>query len=269
MRLRQYINEADVPPAANKVFNDFIKSIKAQCKPYLNLLKNREPLMRGIKRARPYGEQPIRQNRQPQHPRGTKVLHGKHLINGKQVDFAEPYWPTLNKWLESKGHAPRNQSISCSSDFSSANAFGDTYWIFPIGKFKFSWVRSDDFNIEEDNWNPNELHYFLQHWLSEWPDKPHWSEISKFDPEKAIFTNTKFNEAYERKYEFWIQSKKYYYMGCSPKTFNHGMFENIEDMPPIYFAKEMGFYDHAQTRMYSLVGSRFSPQTNTLLRKKA
>jgi len=241
MRLNRYLNE-DFPAGANwqPKIDKLIKSIKSSCKFYLQLIGNREPVFRGIKGKQPSGEQDVRQNRMPVHPRGRDMLS----IAGSQ----EPYWTVLNQWLKSNGHAERNKSVSVSADFSSANAFGNPYWVFPTGKFKYSHVRSEDFNYSEDrtNWNPNDMKYFLEHWYSNDPEKEPWGSISKDEFDRNIVSNN-FKEGYEKKYEMWFQCKSYYYVGCARST-------EMPREPAVYFAEEMGFYDDAQKGSYPLVG---------------
>ncbi len=250
MRLRQYISEQDLyqerefwQPQIDKL----VKGIKSGCKFYLQLIGNREPLFRGIKGKQQFGEQDVRQNRMPVHPRGRDMLSVKKIKNGRTFDTQEPYWVVLNQWLKSNGHAERNKSVSVSSDFSSANAFGTPYWIFPKGKFKYSHVRSEDFNYSNDmvNWNPNDMKYFLEHWYSDDPNKEPWGSFSKDEFDRNIVSDN-FREGYEKKYEMWLQCKSYYFVGCSTSAMNKE--------PAVYFAKEMGFYDDAMLGSYPLVG---------------
>jgi hypothetical protein len=245
MRLLRHLNENE---DWQSQIDEMIKKIKSDCKFYLKLIGDREPVFRGIKGKRPQGEIDVRQNRMPVHPRGKDMLSITMVKNGRTYDTQEPYWVVLNQWLKSNGHAERNKSVSVSSDFSSANAFGNPYWVFPKGKFKYSHVRSEDFNYSNNQvgWNPNDMKYFLEHWYSNDPNKEPWGSFSKDKFDENIISND-FKEGYERKYEMWFQCKSYYHVGCSSST-------DMSRESAVYFAKEMGFYDDAQKGSYPLVG---------------
>jgi hypothetical protein len=206
MRLTRYLIESDY--AAEDLFVD----IKKKCKPYLSLLKGKEPLFRGLHDISDskatfndeedvlvnktdvglgYGIKKVRKNRTP---KGTN-----------KKDFL-----LVNKWLDSHGHARRDQSISVTADKIQADYFGANSWVFPIGKFDYSWVKSPDFNhsCNTTGYVPGDVFHYLRKFYAGTLD----TESKQGNLDFFITTNKGFEEAYKKDYEIWIDCKEYYYV---------------------------------------------------------
>jgi len=223
MRLNKYLIEANDKISAKDLFTD----IKKKCKPYLSLLKGKEPLYRGIhdtsdakttlalydKFGNPI-EKPNNSDIGAGIGYGIKKTHKDRKPKGSgDVDFK-----LLNKWLAGNGHARRDQSISVTADKVTADFFGSNSWVFPIGNFNYSWVKSPDMNHK----NAKEG-YYVGHF---YPDEPSiWdflrayygsgimdSQTKKGDLANFITTNKGFNEARKKGYEIWFDCKEYYYI---------------------------------------------------------
>lgn len=205
MRFNRYIISETKLVTTEELFADISK----KCKPYLSLLKNKEPLYRGLhdpSEARVtdagvgigYGIKKVRKNRIPK--------------GSNKTDFK-----LLNKWLDGNGHARRDQSISVTANKLTADFFGSNSWVFPIGKFDYSWVKSPDMNHKNEK-----VGYYVGHFYPEEPSV--WdflrayygsgvdSETEKADLAKFVTTNKGFMEAYKKGYEIWIDCKEYYYI---------------------------------------------------------
>ena len=206
MRLVKYLTE--------NTTEDVFDVIKKNCKPYLTLLKGKVPLCRGIKINKRteskddlslfYGQKHVRKDR---HPQGTP----------------EEEFKILNKWLAKNKHARRDQSISVTADQERGDFFGSNSWIFPVGKFKYTWVKSKDFNHSNKFVNYYTTEYDLpidedyvtiSDFLKAWDKgKPMDSRgLKKADLSRFITTNKGFEEAYKKDYEIWIDCKEYLYI---------------------------------------------------------
>lgn len=141
MRLKKYLSEAV------KTRDDVIQMIFKDCKPYLNTLgirspddinKNMTKFYRGESRSL---------------PDITKIDVQKRYSKGTVAEF----FPIVNQWLKSKGHVSRDQAVFCTSNRKQANDFGKNVGIvFPMGSFKYTFVRSEDFNdgiYDADGWD--------------------------------------------------------------------------------------------------------------------
>jgi len=218
MRLTRYLIESDF--SAEDVFDD----IKKKCKPYLRLLKGKEPLYRGLhdisdaKATQVEDEEDVLINR-------TDVGLGygikKVRKNRKPKGTPDKDFRLLNKWLDGNQHARRDKSISTTTDKLHVQLFGNNSWVFPIGKFDYSWVKSPDMNHTNKNTG-----YFVSSWDLSDPEKQ--ATISEFlrayysgtldvrtkqaDLKHFVTTNKGFDEAYRKGYEIWIDCKEYYYV---------------------------------------------------------
>lgn len=207
MRLNRFLTEERTLYETDDLFND----IKKKCKPYLGLLKGKEPLFRGLHDLAGtrttttdigFGIKKVHKNRKP---KGTP----------------EKEFKLLNKWLEGNEHCRRDKSISVTADEITADFFGHNSWVFPIGKFDYSWVKSPDMNHANKNTG-----YFVNKWSLTDPEKQ--ATISEFlfayysgtldvrtkqaNLSHFITTNKGFDEAYRKGYEIWIDCKEYYYV---------------------------------------------------------
>lgn len=204
MRLKTYITEAGTKISAEELFAD----IKKKCKPYLTLLKGKQPLFRGLhdpsaaKVTEPFGiGYGIKKVRKDRTPKGTL-----------EKDFK-----ILNKWLAGNGHARRDQSISVTAAYDAVSFFGKPSWVFPIGKFDYSWVKAVDFNYGNEKIGFHVYSFDIQQatiyeFLRAYYNGTLDSRTKKADLAQFITTNKEFIEAYRKKYEIWIDCKEYYYV---------------------------------------------------------
>ena len=103
---------------------EFAKLVKKDCKPYLNALKGATPFRRGMRNAsRFYYE---------------GISAGKHKVQQDRKARLFNH-PELNPFLAKKGGARRDKSVIAISS-NPGRWFGSPYYIFPIGKLKYSWV---------------------------------------------------------------------------------------------------------------------------------
>ena len=94
MNLRQYLNEKIIPLSKGINLNDYISQ---NCKPYLKLIKNKEPLKRGMSTYHTViGIKTVRQDREP---------------SGMYKELAKKF----NIWLEKHNHLKRDNVIFASS----------------------------------------------------------------------------------------------------------------------------------------------------------
>ncbi len=257
MRLRQYISEGDFGDIEDDVnahrshkeqlksiteagIKDMIKSIKKDCKPYINLLGNNDPVVRGMYQPRSiwkynafefdddtpeavkmvvggeytdelskvFGQKNVRQDRQGISNRSNMDLHSGEP--GKWGAKAGTFFKALNQWLAKNGHADRSKSVSVTSDYETAAYFGQPYWVFPIGKFKYTFVPSKDFNDDSVYWSGDSMVTYLKYYEAGELDQ--FNAMNEFDPNRAFTTNKGFVMAIKKQYEIWIQCKQYYYI---------------------------------------------------------
>lgn len=206
MRLVQHINEMD----KRLLYGDMNELISKNCKQYLNLIKGKMPLYRGMKSRHDYGVKDVRKDRKP---------------FGMTDDQAN----ILNKMLEKDGHARRDQSVLCSPDIDHVEMFGDDIcYMFPLDKIKkYTWMEAKDMNMDDDGWSQDVMsliEYEATKHLYDYEDEDDmirryvkvnaWAarKILKKPVEEHFHTNTGFNTAYNKGWEFWFDCKQYYYV---------------------------------------------------------
>ncbi len=184
MRLQQYINESyEYRSDDIDIINNYISK---NCKPYLNLIKGKNPLYRGMD-SQTFGVKKVRQDRK------NKGYLEKELF----VKF--------NDLLQLNGHNRRDNVVICTSNMNWASSFGmDVYMIFPIGNISYSWVESKDFNKNDTStsWDYRYPRLLVK-------DQQFNSKVPVMD---FFHTDTGFNTAYDKGYEFWIKCKEYFYV---------------------------------------------------------
>ena len=192
MRFYSYINEKQ------SYVDEYIETIKKDCKPYLDLLKKERIgfFYRGAYTSKPFEKKDVRKNRKPQ---GTK----------KSV-FVE-----INKLLEKNKHVRRDQSIMVTSDKNWAKGFGNmVYMVFPIGRFDYSWISLIDFNkIQSEAFaynfaGPESMGDYLFGEFDLISDKEK-KEIEDYLL-GMITTNKGIKKAYVNGFEVWMNPKSYY-----------------------------------------------------------
>jgi len=213
MEIRDYLTE--IVNANEKIERD--------CKPYLKLLKGREPLYRGMKVGIGIDEIGKKKVRKGRKARG---------MSDEKLNAA------INKWLKSEGHVRRDRCVITSPSvhqvkrLSSMLEFSNVYYVFPIGNLKYTWIESKDFNETKGRWDPEYL-FLLQkdkymkkvsmymkpdYWKDEIPRIESKLEIATGtkDPKKGLakfFTsNNGFDTAYQKGYEIWFGCKEYYFI---------------------------------------------------------
>lgn len=218
MRLKHYLNESLFTEEDFENISEIMLKIKNDCQYFLNQSKG-APLFRGMKyfKGTPhFGTSKVRKDRMPS---GT------------------PKWLSddLNKWLIKNGHADRRKSLITSTHFSHCTFFGNTYVIFPKGKFKYSWCETEDFNSFKNmygehtydgnsNWDVASLYGGLAYPDKKFEDtlyvdqpngriknKEQAVEILK-NHNKMIHTNKNLKDAIKWKYEVWVDCDEYYYI---------------------------------------------------------
>lgn len=154
MRLRKYLNE-------NKHYSQdaIIELLMKNCSPFLkeiNLTHEEDFIKSDFTRF--YRGVPGRYDNM------IKLDVQKRTSRGTYGE----YFPIINKWLKSKGHVSRDFCISATSDIKWAQGFGNTLGIvFPIGNFKYTFVRAGDFNDSDNDtgWNSHALVWLLKEQL--------------------------------------------------------------------------------------------------------
>lgn len=178
-RFINYINEDEID------IHEINSLIQKDCKYYLNIIKNKYVFNRGMF-VEKFGKRKVRQDRIPQ---GT----------------AESTFKIFNKWLESNGHTRRDKAVIARNEANdNANDFGPLYYIFPIGKFKYTWIKAKDVNIADGKtgWGGSKsLDLFFE---------------DSFDETRYIFenyftTNKGIEEAWKNQYEIWFDCKEYHF----------------------------------------------------------
>ena len=194
MRLEQYVNE-NINHFIDEMPIDTQNLIRRNCKKYLKLMNSMGPFYRGMYRKLKPGQIIVRQVRKDRSPMGmNKTLFKK-----------------LNKWLSDNGHIRRDKSVCVISNYDDAQEFGEPSYFFPIGNFKYSWIKSKDINIDDfsTEWIQSNVDYFF--------DDEHEYEMSDHIDRKefpTFFTTNKGIEiAYRNKYEVWFDCKEYYLVG--------------------------------------------------------
>jgi len=237
MRLQQYIIDESRSVEIDNYY-ELTKMIHKDCKPYLSLLGNKKPLYRGMDEDIDVGVKSVRQDRTPL---------GMYKIQANQ----------LNKWLKKNGHVPRNKAVFATSNKHNVDLFGNTFYIFPIGKFNYTFIKSKDINIEDirTGWSDDILDImfpteagqnffnipdFIKHSYKPSDDcyslsadvirigdlKGRMSCIENAFS-KYFVTNKNFNEAYKEGYEIWFDCKKYYFANEDHYLWMNGKLNKI------------------------------------------
>ena len=189
MKFSQYITEKqEVTQSQLDYYNELIK---VDCKPYLNLIKGKDPLYRGMYVG---GE-----------AAGTKKVRTDRIPKGMDKITFEKF----NKWLQKNKHNRRDQSVICTSNLKWAKSFSSKlYVIFPIGKFSYTWIASKDVNVTDNStgWdNMSVESYFVD-------IEPQDDSTTSSPFEFYFHTDKGFNIAYGKGYELWVKCDSYHYI---------------------------------------------------------
>jgi len=187
MRLYKYINEQTKKIDDLDWLEHVNKIIHKDCGPYLRVINNREPLLRGMNATEPYGSKRVRKDRKPQ-----------GMLMDEFIAF--------NKWLEERGHNRRDKSFSATST-SHVALFGNPYFVFPIGKFSYTWLKAKDINMphKPTKWDHN---HFTQYLLGRIKEK----DTKMKDIESYFVTDRAIKVAIRNGFEIWINCDVYYYV---------------------------------------------------------
>ena len=207
MRLTKHLNEYKEKWFQDSVY-EFNKLIKKDCKKYLSLIGNKQPLYRGLDTRIPMGEMSTRAGREPM---GT----------------ASGIFPLFNQWLQKNKHNRRDKNIVIATSKKQwAEGFstdGVAYYIFPIGNISYTWIKAKDVNEEDSNTGWGGTHvldvFFNIDPNRSWNDKgmtgdeklKHmgYRKMNTFG--KYFNTDKGFSTAYGKKYEIWIKCDRYYF----------------------------------------------------------
>ena len=208
MRLTRYLIESYSA-------EDLIVDIEKKCKPYLSLLKGKEPLYRGLHDISDARATQVEDEDDIINRTGVGLGYGIKKVRKDRIPKGtqKANFKILNKWLGSHGHARRDQSISVTADKLQSDFFGANSWVFPIGKFDYSWVKSPDFNHSNNNTGyktcgqGNIFQYLKAFYSGTLDDESRQGNLDFF-----ITTNKGFEEASRKGYEIWIDCKQYYYI---------------------------------------------------------
>ena len=204
MKFKKYLTEdesSDIEELNNAIQND--------CKPYLKLIKGKDPLYRGMVLGDSHfmGKKRTRPNRQP--------------LGSPQIEF-----DYINLWLPLNGHNSRNKNVvMCSSHKDNIETFGDPYMIFPMGNISYTWMDSKDFNYSDSKtgWDFKYIGNFLKRTDFEFKTFEDNVPIEEYDKthrmkkpfHKYFHTNKGFDIAYKNSYEIWFKCKSYYYININ------------------------------------------------------
>ncbi len=197
MKFKQYLTENK-----SKLINSLIQE---NCKPYLKLIKGKTPLYRGMDYKNNIwgdiltGQKKVRTDRKPRSHTPLK------------------YFKIINTWLEKNGHNRRDNTVICINDKTRLAMFGAPYKIFPLGKISYTWVDSHDFNITDNSsgWQSGMFNY-LPYIKAGKEAEDRFNKDYKLKMSKPVIqyfhTDDNFDKGYNKKYEFWIKCKSYYYV---------------------------------------------------------
>lgn len=212
MRLKEYLTESILDEIdGTEEWQLFYLDMVKECKKWFSLDKKDLILYRGIRdEKRPYFK--------------TKVEFRKSSV------VYNKYFKRLNKELKKYGHVSRDKCILTTPNEKHTSFFADvtgaTYVILPVGNFKYSFVKSKDFNQvnTRTKWAADKMYFAF-----DYPEVPEalsddtvitgsfkfksQEEADKFieyQMKNNIVSNKNIKEAIKKNYEVWISCKEYY-----------------------------------------------------------
>lgn len=197
MQFNRYLNERSELIYDLDVFNE---TLHKECKPYLKMIKHySKPFYRGMN-EKVMGIKPVRKNR-------TSL--------GTRDDVFEK----LNPWLQKNKHNRRDQSFMVTTSEDAVGQFGNPYFVFPMGKFSYTWMNARDFNMKDNRtgWSNDTANYY-DYENDEWKDDD-WAERTKrklkYNFKDYFHTDKGIDDAINAEYEIWINCKKYMFVMSS------------------------------------------------------
>lgn len=200
MRFYSYINEVSLKEDMH--IDDINKMIHQDCKHYLNITQGKYIFKRGMLYVDIFGKKQVRQDRKP---RGMKT----------------ELFEKLNKWLQKNGHIRRDKAVIAANIKNTTSMFGDVYWMFPIGKFDYTWLMAKDMNMYDDRtgWDSLSVEKFFERGFVN--DIP--GEFKDY-----FVTNSSLKMAWTQHYEIWFNCKEYYYFSTSMFGWNDKKKELVQ-----------------------------------------
>ena len=191
MRLQQYLNENIT------TVEELNELIHKNCKYYLKLTEGKYIFKRGMSGGiDTFGKKKVRQNRRP--------------LGMEDRDFYK-----LNIWLDKNNHVRRDKAVIATNITSTRSQFGEVYWMFPIGKFNYTWLKANDMNITDysTGWDPTAVIEFFRFGEVR-------AELMTGNFEDYFTTNKNIKIAYRKEFEIWFNCKEYYYVKAKNYKWN-------------------------------------------------
>lgn len=109
------------------------------------------------------------------------------------------YFEGLNKWLKSNGYVPRDKAVFAISNPNTPEMFGPVYEFFPIGKFKWTAVKSWDFNdprghVSQNAWDSYGFMWALRDSFKDIPYAFQFWNESPYKTSKEVLEHAKPND---------------------------------------------------------------------------
>jgi len=111
--------------------------------------------------------------------------------------------------LQKNGHNRRDNSAIAA--YVEPRIFGRPYYIFPMGKFSYSWIEAEDVNIDDwrTGWGRSTTNYYVF-----WNDEMKNGVTTRLKkPFKDYFhTDEGIETAAKKGYEVWFNCKRYMFI---------------------------------------------------------
>jgi hypothetical protein len=180
MNVRNFLTEKSLS-TSNDLMRDIVFLIKRDCDHFLKEMKgSRRLLYRGISEL-PTQSKEIIDN-------VYKVLTRK---NRKPADMPNEIHIVINKKFKEKfGWQPRTEGVFTSFDSDIAYKYGNSYYFFPIGKYKYIYsdVVHDLYEYFQDNYHKEFFYYFKKNAKEKILDV--WNVAWRLEYEKSHGENT-------------------------------------------------------------------------------
>ncbi len=170
--------------------DEFNSLLQKNCKPYLQLIKSlKHPFIREMTIDNKMGIKQVRQDRQP---KGTDRI----------------VFRRFNDWLQKNGHNRRDNSAIAS--FVAPGIHGWAFYIFPMGKFNYTWIEAKDVNIAVDTTGWKQ--YATDNYNFDIDKYEGGSERLKKSFKDYFTTDSGYDKAARNGYEIWFNCKQYLFV---------------------------------------------------------
>ena len=155
------------------------------------------------------GKKEVRQDREP---KGMPIHHAK----------------ALNQFLVANKHVDRSKAMLATSNEAIAAIFGKVYYVFPIGKFNYTWFNSkkeSDVNFDylfkralEEYEKRGRILSILhnsksgKNFSKDIKQQEEWRNKAENELKPYFITNKRINAALREGKEIWFDCKSYYYI---------------------------------------------------------